>query len=817
MAYIYQPDGRCVGTVSKQCLLLLQSQYEHAKAANPREHMDLGATTFPQDVAKLILRYKAHAHCGLTSPDLLVSTLNEVFGPATERFASPMDRNTHSPSYWAAFKQDQLFGANHDAYSAAWTGLSYAHPGSDDKACEKALRWAIASADAADPSTPVCVVIPLPFIKGRPHMKHLQYARIQTLGSIPASPSDSRHQMKHADHWKSNGTTPLPHRCDMLVVAVYNAAGKARWLTHSNISEWQGKWGCHVLDPAPAPMHSDYKATVPRALHNIACADPPPPPATRVSPAEKITDQNSQSFTCSHSLCAPTDGVYTDGSCIKNKGGGQSVGAAVYITKNKVTLKINPNGVAYTNTINRAELSAIHQALTQPDVAEPGEAIYIYTDSLCSIHMIRRILDAPWSLSESKHFDLLQNILNALLTRAESGGMTHIYKVKSHSAISGNDVVDLKAKEAAMQPDRPSNIIETSNNAPYDERAWASLEPNATAGTADPDLVPQYVPSLLDGVKRAITPKYSGGRAAKKGVYVTAWAMAVPATHKPSNAYMWKDSQVTWGQCMRTMRARWGLLWNQNLAYKCKMAPSPNCPLCGQVDSISHLLGGCSHPVARAMKISRHDESVKLIQKAIALGPLGGFYTVMDAGAERDLPEDVSGKRVPMWILPPIDANHTREERQAEETSRRKMRPDILILEGLDEKDIRGKPEDQIRSHINDLKESMKLKVHVIEVGYCTDLNHASKDLDKRKQHEDLVALLRTPCPHFGATTVRFHDPVTLGHCGTIPASLITLMKETFDLAPSRADEYAKKLNRIAVQWVDKIYKHRQCALHQPG
>ena len=44
-----------------------------------------------------------------------------------------------------------------------------------------------------------------------------------------------------------------------------------------------------------------------------------------------------------------------------------------------------------------------------------------------------------------------------------------------------------------------------------------------------------------------------------------------------------------------------------------------------------------------------------------------------------------------------------------------------------------------------------------------------------------------------------------------------TIMKETFDLAPSRADEYAKKLNRNAVQWVDKIYKHRQCALHQPG
>ena len=37
-----------------------------------------------------------------------------------------------------------------------------------------------------------------------------------------------------------------------------------------------------------------------------------------------------------------------------------------------------------------------------------------------------------------------------------------------------------------------------------------------------------------------------------------------------------------------------------------------------------------------------------------------------------------------------------------------------------------------------------------------------------------------------------FHDPFTLGRCGTIPASLITLLKETFGLDTSRADEYAK-------------------------
>ena len=39
----------------------------------------------------------------------------------------------------------------------------------------------------------------------------------------------------------------------------------------------------------------------------------------------------------------------------------------------------------------------------------------------------------------------------------------------------------------------------------------------------------------------------------------------------------------------------------------------------------------------------------------------------------------------------------------------------------------------------------------------------------------------------------------------------------TVGLHTSRADEYAKKLNRHAVQWVDKMYTHRQCALARQG
>ena len=42
-------------------------------------------------------------------------------------------------------------------------------------------------------------------------------------------------------------------------------------------------------------------------------------------------------------------------------------------------------------------------------------------------------------------------------------------------------------------------------------------------------------------------------------------------------------------------------------------------------------------------------------------------------GQAADLPEGVAGKRLPPWILPKVD-NETRM----------KLRPDILIIEGLD-------------------------------------------------------------------------------------------------------------------------------------
>ena len=206
---------------------------------------------------------------------------------------------------------------------------------------------------------------------------------------------------------------------------------------------------------------------------------------------------------------------------------------------------------------------------------------------------------------------------------------------------------------------------------------------------------------------------------------------------------------------------------------------------------------------ARGNKILRHDGAVKLILKAIAKGPKGGFYKIMDAGKEKDLTSDVAGKRVRPWLFPPIDDNLTAQEKRAETERRRKLRPDILVIEGLETANIRGKSTEEIRQFLTDNRH--RLKVHILEVGYCGDLNHDQKDFDKRAQHAELVSLIRE-----SDLTVLFHDPVTLGRCGSIPASFVTLMKDSFGLSAAQAEATAFQLNRHAVQWVDRMLTHRQ-------
>ena len=101
-------------------------------------------------------------------------------------------------------------------------------------------------------------------------------------------------------------------------------------------------------------------------------------------------------------------------------------------------------------------------------------------------------------------------------------------------------------------------------------------------------------------------------------------------------------------------------LWNMKLAYMQRrpylpgfpMPRSDRCRHCHQPDSGGHILGGCGHGVMKSLYISRHDEAMRKVLKAINRGRHGSYLKIADIGRDiltSDL--GIVSARVPGWLV----------------------------------------------------------------------------------------------------------------------------------------------------------------------
>jgi hypothetical protein len=218
---------------------------------------------------------------------------------------------------------------------------------------------------------------------------------------------------------------------------------------------------------------------------------------------------------------------------------------------------------------------------------------------------------------------------------------------------------------------------------------------------------------------------------------------------------------------------------------------------------VGHLLGGCDE--TQGIRTARHDQAVKIIQRAISKGALQGRFTIMDAGAAEDLPQDVAGKRLPEWLF----------QQGQDRLTGVCLRPDILLVScpSLD----KTRPGDESKAPPE--REEAKT-IHIIEVGYSSDLSMDIKESEKHRQHEELEKLLKRGNP---AGTVTRHT-IILGRTGAIPASLFTLLGAGVGLLPKpKIQQVGRKLCKHAVQYIEKFTWARQAAAatrqhnQQPG
>ena len=226
----------------------------------------------------------------------------------------------------------------------------------------------------------------------------------------------------------------------------------------------------------------------------------------------------------------------------------------------------------------------------------------------------------------------------------------------------------------------------------------------------------------------------TGGGRLQLGVYATAWR----DTYDHPDGALTAESNAFWNKVPEAaVRSRFRFAWGQ--FYNAKLAtrygrplrtggrePSDgNCPLCGLPDSCGHILGGCKHRQLRAMYIARHNHAVRKVAAALCKHT-DAAYTVLDACRADELgTHGADSNRVPEFLLP-----------LAPEAERRRMRPDILRVQGL--------PPAPTPEQIAGACAAKHMHaISIVEVGYTSDTQWQEKLRQKEGQHAELTAALR--------------------------------------------------------------------------
>ena len=728
LACIYTPDGKCRHTLVPERAAMLYAQYTKTAQHKPRLMKRLKAGTFPEELYSLMSRYKEGTPVGTggqtikltnhwATPREVYATIVEFAKVTKERFASPLNFSPYVHQYWSIHKRDQVFGAHWDTYRYKWTGSSVHNPEYEDRDLTKNVATAIAA--ARHTTAPVFGIHILPAWTDTNKTAYMKWLSVypeycKHLLHIPKT----RFMFETPTSWTGGDRFASHPRWAVNLLITGNAAGFQAYFPYNQQDFIDGFCAAlqtslnEVLPPTHRIVHmADYiKLTTdppqcdnlsPALQHRLgyptsskyaarkddtgtpACLPSDPSLPLDTTPTQLI-NALMDSLPDAPRLCIDWKKfAYTDGSCNTRPSPGwpqdaPNLGSGVYIPKTEDKLYVLPlTKQGYTNTINRAELVALLHAIK-------FGATNIATDSLCSIHQIRKQMHRPQDMTDHKHASLLHAIIEQIL---ESPAPVHIWKVKSHIGIVGNEIADEIAKTVARGEMDMEDLIEYTE--PSNVRHTVYWPHEVTEAPARP---PMQAPSdhtcpppplkkrkrplenLHTDLKRISTQHCKFGNANRQTFYFEAWRRSAPSRiDKTSNKFM-TCKKVTHAERKTALAYRYGCLYNQKLAHRYGHAPNAQCLLCGQPDSGHHTASGCTK--LKGMYIERHNKIGRLMLKEIARGRKGGYLVQMDLGSKTKLAiDDIAPqpRTIPLEALPsdmPI---------MVRETLTKHKRPDALL------------------------------------------------------------------------------------------------------------------------------------------